>query len=554
MTEPETYKHGYHLWILDDNGACVRTLKDILEHFGYQVTGFTKSSEFLKAVTKETPDLLILDLMMPEISGQEVLGAMVRMGVKHKISVLVLTAEPEWSAMVDAFDAGADDFIRKPYAVPELIGRVKANLRTHQLVKNITSQNQQLELLLTLSRNLNKHENVLRVVDRILQAVEDFDSVDRCYIMLDKEHWDGIGFSKQTRRNLITYSSDYLLSNRQELLTTEDDEEYAGLVEDYLTQQGLSVNDSKDFVLSIFPMRRLTKVVGFLVLTLLPKEETAGWLKDFIGILKNVIVTAFERHSLFLELEERNSQLQSTSKKIEHSRDFLKKLIDNSLDAILAYDMTGKIIIFSKASERILRYSPEAVVEKMNVDQIYPPGDRMNIGRKIAGPDFGGPGRLLPCRRYVISKDDEAIPVRLSAVAIYEKGEKIAIMVLMTDLRERLEIEEQLERTTMDLEDSRRKMVAAQLAGAAAHSLNQPLTTVFGYAELLKQAIKPSDRYYREITSIHAGASKMARIIRKIGEIRNYRTTKYLGETEIFVLESSEGIPVINLTTPPADE
>ena len=77
----------------------------------------------------------------------------------------------------------------------------------------------------------------------------------------------------------------------------------------------------------------------------------------------------------------------------------------------------------------------------------------------------------------------------------------------------------------------------AELAGTAAHELNQPLTSVMGYAELLKRRIPESDPNYRAVDIIFRESERMAEIVRKIGRITRYETKTYIGNTRIVDLD-----------------
>jgi signal transduction histidine kinase len=86
--------------------------------------------------------------------------------------------------------------------------------------------------------------------------------------------------------------------------------------------------------------------------------------------------------------------------------------------------------------------------------------------------------------------------------------------------------------------------VVAELAGATAHELNQPLTSVMGYAELLMRKIGEDSPAFRAASVIHSEAQRMAEIVRKIGKLTRYETKSYVGEQRILDLDrASEDEP-----------
>src|SRR5207244_3955848 len=92
------------------------------------------------------------------------------------------------------------------------------------------------------------------------------------------------------------------------------------------------------------------------------------------------------------------------------------------------------------------------------------------------------------------------------------------------DLREQLRVEAELQRT-------RERLAVTELAGAAAHELNQPLTSVLGFSELLFRRTPEDAKGREELAAILREAERMAQIVRKIGKITRYETTPYVGKT-----------------------
>jgi len=99
-------------------------------------------------------------------------------------------------------------------------------------------------------------------------------------------------------------------------------------------------------------------------------------------------------------------------------------------------------------------------------------------------------------------------------------------------------MEARLHQAQDELRSRERQALVAELAGAAAHELNQPLTSVIGYAELLRRRLEdPATR--RGLDVIIAESERMAEIVRKVGRITHYETKSYVGSTKIVDLERS---------------
>ncbi len=224
---------------------------------------------------------------------------------------------------------------------------------------------------------------------------------------------------------------------------------------------------------------------------------------------------------------------------LQTTKGFLERLIDSTVDGIVAADLRGRVILFNLGASRLTGFRPEEVVGQMPVWKLYPPGQAQSIMRALRGDGAGRRGRLEPSRMEIYGRDGTLIPVSLTASLVYENGREVATVGVVSDLREQLRIEERLVQAQEKLIISERQAVIAELAGTTAHELNQPLTSVMGYSELLKKRMAPGDPHYRAVDTILREAERMAEIVRKIGRITKYETKTYVGGTQIIDLEKS---------------
>ncbi len=112
--------------IIDDDARLLKNVETYLKDFGYQIEGALDGMEGLKKIQSFQPDLVILDLMMPELDGLEVCREIRK---DNAVPVIMLTARGEESDVVSGLEVGADDYLTKPFSLRELAARVKANLR-----------------------------------------------------------------------------------------------------------------------------------------------------------------------------------------------------------------------------------------------------------------------------------------------------------------------------------------------------------------------------------------------------------------------------------------
>jgi signal transduction histidine kinase len=141
----------------------------------------------------------------------------------------------------------------------------------------------------------------------------------------------------------------------------------------------------------------------------------------------------------------------------------------------------------------------------------------------------------------MLGSDGRAIQVQLSASLVVDNGHKIGSVGIFTDIRDKLRIQAELERAQDELRNHEKQAIVAELAGAAAHELNQPLTSVIGYAELLRRQLRSSPQHLASLQIIADEAERMAEIVRKVGRITKYETKTYVGGAKILDLEKASG-------------
>jgi two-component system KDP operon response regulator KdpE len=112
--------------VVDDEERMVRFIRLNLEHDGFQVSEAFNGKEAIQKIRDVTPDLILLDVMMPDLDGFEVLETIREVS---QVPVIMLTAKGEEDDRVRGLELGADDYVTKPFSPRELVSRVKAVLR-----------------------------------------------------------------------------------------------------------------------------------------------------------------------------------------------------------------------------------------------------------------------------------------------------------------------------------------------------------------------------------------------------------------------------------------
>jgi len=123
--------------VIEDDAAVRRVLGRILEDAGYGVLALPDGESGLRAIAEHQPDLVILDLTLPRIDGLEVCRRLRADPASVALPIIVLTAHTSTSDMVAALDAGADDFVAKPFQQVELLARLRSSFRTREVIRRM---------------------------------------------------------------------------------------------------------------------------------------------------------------------------------------------------------------------------------------------------------------------------------------------------------------------------------------------------------------------------------------------------------------------------------
>jgi Response regulator containing CheY-like receiver, AAA-type ATPase, and DNA-binding domains len=112
------------IMVVDDNPDIITIVKTILEGKGYHVLSASSGQELLNLLTDGKPDLIILDIMMPEMDGLEVLGRLKAVTDTASIPVILLTAKVQYEDVLGGYKLGADYYITKPFTSTQLVNGI----------------------------------------------------------------------------------------------------------------------------------------------------------------------------------------------------------------------------------------------------------------------------------------------------------------------------------------------------------------------------------------------------------------------------------------------
>lgn len=184
---------NFLILVVDDITQNLQVLADMLEQVGYEVTFATNGQQALERAKLAEPDLILLDLMMPNMSGLEVCQHLKADQKLCEIPVIFLTASEEREHLLEAFNKGAVDYITKPFYPPELLARVRVHLElkyTKDELKKTAATLEKLAITDPLTGIFNRR-HLMSIAEKEYRGAIDYQRLFSI-VMLDIDHFKKI--------------------------------------------------------------------------------------------------------------------------------------------------------------------------------------------------------------------------------------------------------------------------------------------------------------------------------------------------------------------------
>jgi DNA-binding response OmpR family regulator len=194
--------------IADDETVNLDFFEVMLSKLGFVVEKSDNGLEVIEKVKKFQPDLIILDNIMPGMTGREIAKTLKNDPYYKDISIIMLSALDDVKDKVAGFEAGVDDYITKPFNFTEVLARINAVLRNRALFDQIKVRETRLALAEELNRDLK--ENLFTFIGSI-------DELDRAIALISQNASTGENFNQETLTALVKPVSEKILSVRKHI-------------------------------------------------------------------------------------------------------------------------------------------------------------------------------------------------------------------------------------------------------------------------------------------------------------------------------------------------
>ncbi|MCA9991853.1 MAG: response regulator [Ardenticatenaceae bacterium] len=411
--------------IIDDNAENRLLLVSQLAMEGYRLSQASNGREGIEAALKLHPDLILLDVMMPEINGFEVCARLKSMPETTSIPVIMVTALREVQYRIRGIEVGADEFLSRPHHREELLVRVRALIQLRRARLRLEEERNRLQLLYNISRAISTQLDIEQMMADILSQTQAAVGATKGSIILVDERLEvthrilvRTGLSPEVA-NRVTQAvmwrglAGWLVRNNRGVLIENTD-----LDNRWLTLSG--DDDSTRSVIGV-PLSRADHVIGVLILM----HPQAGHFKPaHLVLLETIgaqIAASIENAYLFTEINEERGKLGA--------------ILSQSSDAIITTDELWRISLVNAAAEKLFRLSGSAVVGR-SMRQI--PQFQLLVGVLTDG-------RQSPVAREIALDTGEVLYAGVSPIA------GVGYVIVLQDISELKRVEE------LKLEQERRE-------------------------------------------------------------------------------------------------
>ncbi|MEE4241011.1 MAG: PAS domain-containing protein [Desulfopila sp.] len=196
-------------------------------------------------------------------------------------------------------------------------------------------------------------------------------------------------------------------------------------------------------------------------------------------------------------------------------RELIDNVVQSSVSGIMAADRRGNIILMNTAAEELFQYTAEEA-NTVNIEDFYPEGVAREIMRKLRDPNLGEKGKLPVTKVNVRTRSGEEIPVEMTAAIIYEEGKEYATAAIFNDLRERLAVDKKLKEAQAQVMQTEKMASLGRLAAGVAHEINNPLTSILLYGNMMQENMERDDPLQKNLGYILEDAERCRDIVKNL--------------------------------------
>jgi len=500
----------FDILVVDDNANNLGVLSDMLGQKGYPVRVATNGRRGLEVASSCHPDLIMLDISMPEMDGFEMCALLKKNPATAEIPIIFISARDEDEVKVKAFELGGADYVQKPFQVPEVMARVQHHLRLAEFQRELEAQNAHME-----EANLRLNELLLQV-GRANEQLEDKVAERTAEI---QEQIRALRLSEERNRILIESSPEgILVYDADQLQVTEANSmaaRYLGLDRDQIIGRNLldllPENPFEDLGTSEEVKGRISRALtGEVVQSERQIRRSDGALLD---LEVHTVRLPFQGRNLLLATALDITARRRQERELEAYRNNLESTLDAIPDLLFEVGLDGRYHSFHSGRADLLAAPVDQLIGRTVKEVLHAEAAATVLAAlreaQETGRSSGGRIQLdLPQGRAWFE-----LSVARKAGA---PGTDPRFLVLSRDITDRVEAEAERRHLEEQLFQSQKMESLGLLAGGIAHDINNMLGAIMGHIEMLKFKVADTPGVDRHVEGILAAADRSKDIVQKV--------------------------------------
>ena len=495
--------------VVEDEEKMAGVLEMALREEGYEVILAADGPSGLDQVRSQSPDLILLDVLLPGMGGFEVCRALKSDPEYQSIPVLLLTGLADSENRVKGLSSGADDYVSKPFHFPELIARIRSNLRMKELYDTVKKEDAEKTALLDISKALSStvtpHDTLYAIVSKIAEVVE----VKRCSIIyVDPRKNKGTVMASHDSQDIRHLDID--LDKYPEILKVMETKKPVIIHDVYTDPILFSVRDVLNLInlksIMAFPVTFKDALIGTLVLRTARREVPFNEREiRFCSVISHLAAAPLKNAYLFEVLHEEREREREGRLTAEEKLHHLSCAVEQCPIVVLITDIRGNIEYVNPMFTETTGYAPEEVLGKnprILKSGETPPDEYARLWKTIAS---GGTWR----GEFHNRKKNGDLWWELASISpIRNREGKIThYLAVKEDITRQKEIlADQLFRME--------KMGALGLMAAGiAHELNNPLMGVINFIQYALRQTAPEDKRHSVLQDAERATRRCVAIV-----------------------------------------
>ena len=511
--------------IVDDDKNICRSLSFSFTEEGYSVLETYNGSDAIRKVKSFSPDLILLDIILPDMTGMEVCKVIKEDEATRHIPIIMLTAMGDRVTKTDGFGSGADDYISKPYDMFDVLARVKAHLRAKLLYDEVKADERDYAAILEMTKKLTTSLSARDTLNFIVNKMAEITSSSRCsilYIGMNKNVGYVIASSddhnlRQLKIDIAKYPEikKVLLEGKELIIYDVFSDPLMSKIRDILKEHNIKA-------IILFPITFEDEIIGTLILKSLNVEKVFSVREiRLCQLIANVsagpLKMAFLYETVLSESQKEKIARTEAEKDAKETHKTLKIITDNIEVGIAVVSGSYTVKFVNPFLAKLYDKDPSYFIDKKchevlkNIEKgqedcigtiAMKTGKRFESEMKITSGD--GKERELNVIAYPIRNIEDVI---------------VGFICQMEDITERKLHERKISEYTKELKTVNKSlkemdMKKTEFLNRIAHDLRTPLTSIKAYSELiLKYKDKPAETYTKFLDIIKEESNRMTLLI-----------------------------------------